>query len=122
MTSAFQTTVEASRRLFSWWREELAEMVPSPLRRWAAGEAKRTILTPENDRFVRYEEIRGRLLRRGEMNLPPGGPGRNRGRPAARGLSRSVGVRLPRSACLIRRLELPAAARQDFGKILQLDL
>jgi general secretion pathway protein L len=120
MTSALQATVEASRRLFSWWKEELTELVPSPLRRWAAGEARRTIFAPENGQFVHYEEVRGRLVRRGETSLPAGGPGRRRF--AARRLSRPIGVRLPRSACLIRQMELPAAARQDFGKILQLDL
>ncbi len=45
-----------------------------------------------------------------------------RRRGALRRSGGPVGIRLPRSACLIRRIELPAAARQDFDKILQLDL
>lgn len=117
MTSAFQTTVEVSRRFWSWWREELAELVPSPMRRWAAREARRTIFAAENGQFVHYEETRGKLVRRGETKLQADGTQTWSPRSG-----RSVGVRLPRGACLIRRLELPVAARQDFDKILRLDL
>ena len=125
MASTLQATVEASRTFVSWWGEELAELVPSPLRRWAAQEAKRTVFSAENGRFVHYEESRGRLVHHGETD--PQVDRANRRRLAAHRLSggrpgRSVGVRLPRNACLIRRLELPAAARRDFDKILQLDL
>lgn len=126
MTSAFQAMVEESRRFVSWWGAELAELVPSPLRRWATQEAKRTVLSAENGRFVHYEESRGKLVHHGETDPQADRESQHRRRLAAHRLSgrsgRSVGVRLPRSACLIRRLELPAAARWDFDKILQLDL
>jgi len=123
MTSAVQTTLEASRRFMVWWGAELAALVPSPLRRWAAQEPKRSVLSVENGRLVHYEESRGRLVRQGEIDLESGGASQNRAMRKLSGrLGRFVGVRLPRDACLIRRLELPAAARRDFGKILQLDL
>src|SRR5262245_292713 len=124
MTSAFQTTIEASRRILSWWREELAELIPSPLRRWAAREARRTIFAAENGEFIHYEEAHGKLVRRGETEPKGDEAGQNGRRLAAHKLrsGRLVGIRLPRGACLIRRLELPAAARQDFDKILRLDL
>ena len=105
--SALQTGVQASGRFFSWWGQELAELVPPFLRRWAAHEGKRTILAVEDGGFVGYDEIRGKLVRRDDIDVMTGGP---------------VGVRLPRNACLIRRIELPAAARADFNKILQVDL
>jgi general secretion pathway protein L len=119
MTSAFQSTVGASRSFLTWWGAELAELVPSPLRRWAAREARRTVLSAENGRFVRYEESRGKIARHGEVDLQADRLGHN-GWPLAG--QKLIAVRLPRSACLIRRLELPAAARRDFNKILQLDL
>jgi general secretion pathway protein L len=126
MTSAVQATLEASRRFILWWGAELAELVPSRLRRWAAEGPKRSVLSVENGRLVHYEESRGRLVHHGEMDLQSEQASQYRRRLAIRRLSgrrgRSVGVRLPREACLIRRLELPAAARRDFDKILQLDL
>jgi len=126
MTSAFQATLEASRKFASWWGTELAELVPSPLRRWATQDARRTVFSAENGRFVHYEESRSRLVQRGETDPQADRTSQNSGRLAVHRLSkrpgRLVGVRLLRSACLIRRLELPAAARRDFDKILQLDL
>src|SRR5262245_15860393 len=119
MTSAFEATVEASRSFLTWWGAELAELVPSPLRRWAAREARRTVFSAENGRFVRYEESRGKIVRHGEVDLQADRVGKNGWPLAGHGL---IAVRLPRSACLIRRLELPVAARRDFSKILQLDL
>jgi general secretion pathway protein L len=121
MSGSFQTTIEVSRRFLAWWGEELAELVPAALRRWAAREGKRTVLAVEDGRLVHYEEANGRLVRRSETDLPEdGGAGE-----LARLVRRSggpVGVRLPRNACLTRRIELPAAARKDFDKILQLEL
>jgi len=105
--SALQTGVQASGRFFSWWGQELAELVPARLRRWAAHEGTRTVFAAEDGRLVGYDEVRGKLVRHDETGLTSGGP---------------AGVRLPRTACLIRRIELPAAARGDFDKILQLDL
>src|SRR5689334_4423733 len=107
MTSAVQATLEASRRFMVWWRAELAELVPSPLRRWAAQEPKRAVLSSESGRLVHYEETRGRLVRHGEIDLQSDQASPHRRRLAIRRLSgrRSVGVRLPRDACLIRRVE-----------------
>ena len=123
MTSAVQATFEASHRFLLWWGAELAELVPSPVRRWAAREPKRSVLSVENDQLVHYEESRGRLVRHREIDLQSDGVSQNRAMRRLTGrLGRFVGVRLPREACLIRRLELPAAARRDFDKILQLDL
>jgi general secretion pathway protein L len=112
--SILQTTLQGARRFLSWWGHELADLIPLRLRRWAAREGKRTVLAPENGRFLHYEEVRGRVIRRDDLD-PLG----------TAGLPRSAGpvnIRLPRTACLVRRIELPAAARADFGQILQLDL
>jgi general secretion pathway protein L len=112
--STLEAGVQGSRRLFSWWAQELADLVPLALRRWAAQEGKRTIFAVENDGVIHYEDTRGRLVRRTETDLASIEPPSRSAGP--------VGIRLPRTACLIRRIELPAAARADFDKILQLDL
>ena len=124
MSSSFQAAIEISRRFLAWWGNELAELIPAPLRRWASRDAKRTVLAVEDGGLVHYEESGGRLMRRSEAILPLGDVAHD---PAGlrRGLGRSggpVGIRLPRGACLIRRVELPAAAHGDFVKILRLDL
>jgi general secretion pathway protein L len=105
--SALQTGVQASHRFFSWWGQELGELVPNGLRRWAAHEGNRIVFAVEDGRLVGYDEVRGKLVRHDETGMTSGGP---------------AGIRLQRTACLIRRIELPAAARADFDKILQLDL
>jgi general secretion pathway protein L len=114
MTDRVQATVQACRRFFSWWGQELADLVPPALRRWAAREGRRTVFAVENGRLIHCEEVRGRLVRRQETDLESADVPRRSGGP--------VGLRLARTACLIRRIELPAAARADFDKILQLDL
>src|SRR5262249_61196479 len=106
----------ASSRFFSWWREELRELVPSPLRRWAAGEARRTIFALENGQFVHYEEARGRLVRRGETSLPAGGAGPNRPRVGARRRGPPGGGRAPRRPRPGRPPEMPAAPRPAVRK------
>jgi len=115
MSSTLDATMDMSRRFFSWWRGELAELVPTGLRRWATGEGRRrTILAVDNGGFVRYNEGRGGIDRRSGIALDAGAAVKRKGR--------LVGLRLPRSVCLFRRLELPASARRDFHRILRLDL
>ena len=114
-----------SRRFLAWWGNELAELVPMALRRWAARDARRTVLAVENGGFIHYEESGGRLARRNDAILPAGDAADGGADLRGLGLGRSggpIGIRLPRSACLIRRIELPAAARADFAKILKHDL
>jgi general secretion pathway protein L len=123
MSSSFQAATEMFRRFLTWWGNELAELVPVALRRWATRDARRTVLSVENGGFIHYEEAGGRLARRNEATLRAGDAAEDGA--DLRGLGRSggpFGIRLPRSACLIRRIELPAAARTDFAKILRLDL
>ena len=124
VSSSLQATMEVSRRFFAWWGDELAELVPAALRRWAAREAKRSVLAVEDGSLVHHEESGGRLARRGEAILPLGEAAHDLAGLAALGRRSGgpVGIRLPRGACLIRRIELPAAARRDFDKILKLDL
>jgi general secretion pathway protein L len=125
MYSSFQAAAEISRRFLAWWGNELAELVPVALRRWASRDAKRTVLAIENSSFIHYEEASGRLVRRNEAILLAGDAVDAGGDLRRLGLARSggpIGIRLPRNACLVRRIELPAAARADFAKILKLDL
>jgi len=125
MSSSFQAATEMFRRFLTWWGNELAELVPVALRRWASRDAKRTVLAVESGGFIHYEEAGGRLARRNEAILSAGDAAEDGADLRGLGLGRSggpIGIRLPRSACLIRRIELPAAARTDFAKILKLDL
>jgi general secretion pathway protein L len=120
MSSTLDATMDMSRRFLSWWRGELADLVPTALRRWAAGEGtRRTILAVDGGGFVRYTEGRGGIDRRSGIALDAadGFAG-----AAVKRKGRLVGLRLPRSVCLFRRLELPANARKDFNRILRLDL
>ena len=121
MSRSFQASIEASRRFLAWWGEELAELVPAPLRRWAARDARRSVLAVEDGSLIHYEESGGRLVRRGAAPLPAQGASPDLANLVPRS-GGPVGLRLPRSACLIRRVELPAAARRDCDKILELDL
>jgi general secretion pathway protein L len=121
MSSSFQATTEVSRRFLAWWGDELADLIPGSLRRWAAREAKRTILSVEDGNLVHYEESNGRLVRRGEAPGPAGDAAQELASLVGRA-GGPVGIRLPRTACLVRRIELPAAAWRDFEKILRLDL
>jgi general secretion pathway protein L len=115
MTSTLQTAAEQSRRFLLWWGDELADLVPARLKRMAARSGRRTVLALEDNRLVQYHEKSGKLTRLGEIELEAGdaGPAAGRG---------PVGLRLPYASCLVRSVELPAAARRDFAKILALDL
>jgi general secretion pathway protein L len=125
MSSSFQAATELSRRFLTWWGNELAELIPAALRRWASRDARRTVLAVENGGFIHYEESGGRLVRQNEAVLSAGEAAEEGTNLRGLGTGRSggpIGIRLPRTACLIRRIELPAAARADFAKILKLDL
>lgn len=119
MTSSLQTAAEHSRRFLMWWGDELADLVPPALKRWSAREGRRTVLALEETRLVHYQEKGGKRVRQGETDLGTGEAGPAPAAVAKRG---PTGLRLPHAACLVRRLDLPAAARRDFAKILELDL
>jgi general secretion pathway protein L len=118
MTSSLQTAAEHSRRFLLWWGAELADLVPPALKRWPARESRRSVLALEETRLVHYQEEGGKRARLGAIDLEAG----EAALPAAVVKRGPVGLRLPHAACLVRRLDLPAAARRDFAKILQLDL
>jgi general secretion pathway protein L len=121
MSNSVQASIDLSRRFFVWWTEELAGLVPAWLRRWATQAPRGVIVSAEGSSFVCYDEGRAGLVRRGELTIARGAidSGARLLRDRIRG--RAV-VRVPHKACLVRRLELPAAAKRDFDKILQIDL
>ena len=112
------------KRGTQWWAGELASLVPAGLKRQPGNGQLDAIVAIGADGS-------GRLLHESSRQRPGKGQsttitgqelwdylsrlGRNR--PNAR-----VGLRLPFSACYIRRVEIPAAARRQAGSILALDL
>jgi general secretion pathway protein L len=114
MIGSLQATRDVTSRFFSWWGAELAELVPQRVRQLALRETGRMILSAEDGQFVVYEEAHGKLIHRGPISPKTL---RTDGRSDL-----PIGIRLPRSAYLVRHLQLPAAARRDFDRILKLDL
>lgn len=114
MTGSLHTMRDLSNRFLSWWGTELAELVPQRLRQWAEPKTGGRVLSAEDGQFVVYEESHGNPSRRGPTSLASIRAEGQSGLP--------IGLRLPRAAYLVRRQQLPAAARRDFEKILDVDL
>ena len=110
-------------KFFSWWLGELQGLVP---RSAAVGPttAARLILSVESDGIRIVESAVGKT---GRMAAPEGVVPVPAMLAYLSGVSRhvkprTIGLRLPYSACFVRRLDLPAAARSDFASLLALDL
>lgn len=111
---------EAVRRFLQWWWDELVDLVPAPVQGWWQSSGRRYVLAPQGDHLAWSEEFGSKTIRQGMVDS-----GRDWRR--GEGLPKSVlagptGLRLPRSACLCRRIKLPFSARRDFRRILQIDL
>jgi general secretion pathway protein L len=108
-----------------WWGDELWGLLPEPLRRLVSGPGPRIVVAVHHA-ARRVLEERGRQLR---PIAPSSGPAQPRGQEtnALADLAKStrrvpIGIRLPFDACFSRRVALPAAARNDFRKLLSVDL
>lgn len=115
----------ALREFFHWWGGELKGLLPAALREPLAGRRPRVLLSLETARLQVLGERSGRTEILGEFPADEGGR-----EEAALRLAEAVrttpgaaaGLRLGAGSVFIRRVELPAAARKDFARILELDL
>jgi general secretion pathway protein L len=139
-------TSESIRRglapFFRWWVDELAGIVPGPLRRLVSGPGRRIVVAmhPRLQFPARtatsncgellaglhvLEERGGQLRSIGPscVTAEPHGPETSALAELAKSTRRvPIGIRLPFDACFARRIALPAGARNDFRNILSLDL
>ncbi len=110
--------------LLSWWGHELRGLLPGGSDARDAA-TTRLVLSVEPDGLQIAEPPTGRA---GRLPAPEGTV------PVAAMMAylagvaqhlkspKSIGLRLPYSACFVRRLELPAVARRDFARLLALEL
>ena len=103
-----------------WWRDELCELLPAPVREHLAGAGGRIIVASAPGGFRVFEEPLG-----------PAGVGPPLEQPEAlnavgqiaRGSPKvSIAVRVSAQSCFQRSVELPSATRADIRRILDLDL
>ena len=108
---------------FSWWGQELLELVPGGARSPAETQTARTVIGLDGD-SVRLIETNGpkAAARPDGIVPPPAMIAYLAGRMRSRFSPGPVALRLPFSACFVRRLELPAAAKADFNRLLAVDL
>lgn len=112
------------QRFFSWWGQELYGLLPGGTSNGETAQA-RTVIGVEPDGLRLIEAAGGKPAGlpapEGTVPVPAmlaylASLARNK-RAAG-----TIGLRLSNSACFVRRLELPAIARRDFGRLLAIDL
>jgi len=116
--------LDGAARFLSWWRDELWELAPQPVRRLLADAQPDVVLIQLEDGFQVLEVGASRPGQSASAS-----PVLSRAHALAKlaamaeaGTARIVGVRLPLTRCFARRVELPRAARKDLREILNLDL
>lgn len=106
------------RRFLLWWRGELASLVPERLAAWFTGAPRARRLVFERGRSTVERVDRAVHL---PFGLPPDGAALEAAAKAI-GQGGVVDVTWPADAALVRRHDLPAAARGRVASILELDL
>ena len=112
------------RGIIVWWTQELRGLLPDRSQKYAR--PKRRLVAALSLSGVRWLDETDQSLKvigpdTGDVQLPPDTLKAVQ-RLASRRRPVPLGLRLERSACFERRLEVPAAARADFSRILELDL
>jgi general secretion pathway protein L len=123
--SILERSLKGVSHFFEWWGNELRALVPTRLQKLLSGSRPRIVLAALESGFLVLAENgkeRGARAAGGDtsVNLTEALKkltklGKARG-------SRDATIRVPIDACYQRVVELPAAARDDFQKILSLDL
>ena len=108
---------------FNWWGQELSELVPGSTTRAEVATAKIIIgVEPAGLRLIEPSvNKQNGIAPEGTIPEPAmlaylASLAGNRRSPG------TIGLRLPYSACFVRRVELPAVARPDFTRLLAMDL
>ena len=108
---------------FSWWGHELLGLVPGAGIGSAETGAARTVISVATDGLQLIETNGAKNAPRPDGVVPQDAMlAYLSNRIRTRNLPGGIALRLPFSACFVRRLDLPAAARADFGRMLAVDL
>lgn len=111
--------------LFAWWRAELGGIFRAQKPRNGT-HARRRFVASIDAQNVRWIEERDQGLRRIGLETPTADPTvatlEILMRAQRRRRAVPLGIRLSKSDCLERRVTLPTAARDDWGRILALDI
>ena len=123
MTTLAQDLTGMARQSFRWWRGELASLIPPSLKRKPGMTEPGIVIALQEGRLslVSDKSKAGQAMALGDGSEPAlldhlARTSRAGGNPMI------VRLRLPYSACLVRRLEVPERAEADAERILALDL
>ena len=129
VAGTLRTLTAAAAGFLVWWRDELAGLAPERLRGLMSADSTRIVIaqteTHAEAGFRVFEEGGSDRSGRGAAVAEPlslqdavlAAAELAAGRPDV-----PIGVRLPLAGCFVRTVELPAAARTDAARILELDL
>ena len=123
MSAVWQSASGPVSSAFGWWFNELAQLVPSGLRRMGEARGPETIVSVEAG-GLRLESAERARQRGGSETSPIVERDELLQRLSARvrsGATGSIGLRVPAALCFSRRVDLPAAATRDAARILELD-
>jgi general secretion pathway protein L len=106
-----------------WWGAELRELLPSRTFLLRNAHAPRLVLSVEGPHLSLLLEKAGRSELFAAVEIEADGDGLIELAQLAKARPElPVGLRFGTQGCYVRRLELPAAAEADFGRILDLDM
>lgn len=108
---------------FAWWGEELYGLLPGAGARTGAALPRLTLAIEPDGLRIAGRHAGG--IGSGpapEATLPVPAMLAYLAGAKAKSSARTIGLRLPYAACFTRQLELPAVARRDFSRLLELDL
>lgn len=119
----FRSLTDGAGRFVSWWRDELWNLMPEPVRRVISRAGANVVLAEVEGGFqVLAPDISPAKNGSSSETVPRGQALLLLTEMAANGVSNVARIRIPVSRCYSRRMELPRAARGDAPRILSLDL
>jgi general secretion pathway protein L len=119
-------TTEALTRgltgFLGWWGRELCGLLPGRMSGLLGDRRRRIVLAAADSGYSVFTETGGTAGAGRHEVLSREEAGRRLAALAASHRGAPIGLRLPLSACYSRHVQLPAAARADFARILALEL
>ncbi len=107
----------------AWWGRELADMLPAGARTASEAGSAPTVIGIGPAGWTLLETNGSKNAPRPEGCVPvPAMLAYLASRLRAKSSPGGIALRLPSEACYVRRVELPAGARADFGRLLAMDL
>jgi general secretion pathway protein L len=121
-TPALPFLIDIVMRFLAWWREELWGLVPGPVRRWFADTHAGVVLAQVETGFQLITEPSQRVRDGTHEVLSRAQAVAALAEMASSRRLGSVGIRLPLSQCLERRVELPRVPQDDLRRMLNFDI